>query len=125
MVKQDDEILAHRLIGAAIEVHKAFGPGMLEQAYEAALACELSLEGIAFERQKVIPLEYKGMVVAEYRLDFLIGDKIVVELKAVEKLLPIHYAQVLSYLKMSGLQLGLLINFNVPLLRQGIKRIII
>ncbi len=121
----DGEQLAHEIIGAAIEVHKAFGPGLLEQSYEAALAYELELRGVPFERQKNIPLKYKGKSVAESRLDFLVGNQVVVELKAVDNILPIHQAQVISYLKISGLKLGLLINFNVPVLRQGIKRVII
>ena len=117
--------LAHRVIGAAIEVHRHLGPGYLESVYEEALALELGLRGIAFERQKPIGVAYKGHAVGESRLDLLVGGCLVVELKAVEALAPIHQAQVISYLKATGLKLGLLINFNVPVLKSGIRRVIL
>lgn len=117
--------LARKVIGAAIEVHRALGPGYIESVYEEALAYEISLYNIPFERQVKVRVAYKGHPVGQVRLDFLIAKLLPVELKAVEAFAPIHHAQLLSYLKMTGLQLGLLINFNVPLLKQGIKRVIL
>ena len=115
---------AHRVIGAAIEVHRHLGPGFLESVYEEALVVELGLRGIPFRRQVPIPVRYKGLSVAEARLDLVVGAQLVVELKAVAALLPIHMAQLLSYLKAGSFQLGLLINFNVMTLRQGLRRVI-
>jgi GxxExxY protein len=117
--------LANAVIGVAIEVHRVLGPGYLESVYEEAMVVELGLRGIGFERQKSIHVEYKGRAVGEGRLDLLVGGRLIVELKAIEALAPIHTAQVLSYLKTLGLPLGLLINFNVPLLMHGIKRIVL
>ena len=116
--------LAHRVIGAAIEVHKILGPGYLESVYEEAMALEMKNQGIMFERQYVFNIPYKKKVVGEGRLDFLVMGKLVVELKAVEKLSDIHTAQIISYLKATGMKLGLLINFNEKLLRSGIQRVI-
>ncbi len=117
--------LSAAIIGAAIEVHRALGPGLLESAYEQCLAKELSLRAIPFEQQKALPVHYKGTQLdCGYRLDFLVDAKIVVEVKAIDRLLPIHQAQLLSYLKLGGWTLGLLINFHVPLLREGIKRVV-
>ena len=109
----DDSIekLANKLIGSALEVHRILGPGYIENVYEEALAKELHLRMIPFERQKIIDIRYKGFSIGEGRLDLLIDQKIIVELKSVENLLPIHSVQVNSYLKATGLQLGLLINF--------------
>src|SRR3990170_3641514 len=102
------------------------GPGLLESAYEQCLAHELSLRQIPFERQKPLPLDYKGIRLdCSYRLDFLVADSVVVEIKAIEALLPIHQAQLLSYLKLRGWKLGLVINFHAPLLREGIKRVVL
>lgn len=120
---EHDEI-ARKVIGSAIEVHRELGPGFLESVYEHALQAEFELRQIRFKRQLAIPVEYKGLLIGEGRLDFLVEDSIVVELKAVEALAPIHTAQVISYLKAAKLNLGLLINFNVPLLKSGIKRIV-
>ncbi len=117
--------LARDVIGAAIEVHRSLGPGFLESVYEEALCVELRLRGIPFARQVVIAVGYKGQAVGESRLDLLVGGSLVVELKTVEALLPIHSAQVLSYLKATSDRLALLIIFNVPLLKNGIKRIIL
>jgi GxxExxY protein len=117
--------LAHAVIGAAIEVHRVLGPGFLESVYEAALAIELETRAIPFERQKPVPLRYKGRDIGEGRLDLLVADCLIVELKPVEVLAPIHKAQVISYLKATGLHLGLLINFNVPLLKDGVERIVL
>jgi len=121
--KELDE-LAHAVIGAAIEVHRLLGPGYLESVYEQALAVELGLRDIAFEKQKPMRILYKGVDVGEGRLDFLVNARLIVELKAVDSLAAIHQAQVLSYLKSTQLQLGLLINFNVPVLTKGIKRMV-
>lgn len=118
--------LTSAIIGAAIEVHRALGPGLLESAYEQCLARELSLRDVPFEQQKTLPVHYKGTRLdCGYRLDFLVADMVVVEVKAIDMLLPIHQAQLLSYLKLGGWKLGLLINFHVPLLRDGIKRIVL
>ncbi len=118
--------LSHEIIGAALEVHRALGPGLLESAYEECLAHEFALRGLAFERQVSLPISYKGKVIdAEYRLDFFVLGLVVVELKAVEALLPIHEAQVLTYLKLSHRKLGILINFNTFRLRDGVKRIVL
>ena len=108
-----------------MEVHTVLGAGFLEAVYEQALAIELELRGIPFQRQFPIALSYKGVAVGEARLDFLVGDVLIVELKAVENIHPIHHAQVLNYLKATGHQLGLLMNFNVEHMRDGIKRIIL
>jgi GxxExxY protein len=122
---EDVERLASRVIGAALEVHSQLGPGFIESVYEEALCVELEMRGVPFVRQATISLNYKGRLVGEGRLDLLVGEILVVELKAVEALTPVHTAQVLSYLKITGLQLGLLVNFNVASLRQGIRRIIL
>jgi GxxExxY protein len=115
--------LAHQVIGAAIEVHRILGPGFLESVYEAALAVEFDLRGIPYERQKPMVLEFKGTRVGDSRLEYLVGGELVVELKAVESIHPISPAKVIHYLKMTGLQLGLIINLHVVLLKDGIKRI--
>lgn len=112
------------VIGACIEIHRALGPGLLESAYEECLSHELSQAGIRFERQKALPVSYKGVSLdGGYRLDLLVDNKLILELKTVEQLLPIHSAQLLTYLKLSQMTLGLLINFNVPAMKSGIKRI--
>ena len=117
--------LTREIIGAAIEVHRHLGPGLLESAYEECLCHELALRNLPFERQKCLPIEYKGLrLQAAYRLDLLVRDTVIVEIKATDGLLPIHTAQVLTYLRGAGKELGLLINFNVPILKNGIKRIV-
>src|SRR5208337_202239 len=117
--------LTDRVIGACIEIHETLGPGLLESAYEECLCRELSLAGIGFERQRSLPVAYKGVQLdCGYRIDLVVENKVIVELKTVQELLPIHEAQLLTYLKLSGLTVGLLINFNVPVLRRGIKRIV-
>ena len=116
--------LTECIIGAAIDVHKALGPGLLESAYEACLAFELAEREMHVERQKAIPVTYKGLEInAGYRIDLLVEQSVVLEIKAVERLMPIHETQLISYLKLGDYRLGLLINFNVRLLKQGIKRI--
>ncbi len=117
--------LTEAIIGAAIAVHRELGPGLLESAYEACLAFELADHGLFVEKQKELPVRYRGVQVdCGYRLDLLVEGKVIVELKAVEKLLPIHEAQLLSYLKLSGCKVGLLLNFNVRMLREGLKRMV-
>ncbi len=113
------------IIGAAIEVHRNLGPGLLESAYQAALAYELNQRGYKVEQQKPLPMLYKEIKLdAGYRLDFLVNDKVVLEIKSSDKIISIHDAQILSYLRLSGCKVGLLINFNVKLLKNGIKRFI-
>ncbi|MGA9033553.1 MAG: GxxExxY protein [Sulfuricaulis sp.] len=113
-----------RILAAAVEVPKHLGRGYLESVYEEALAIELALQKIRFVRQIPVPVQYKDHLVGQGRLDFLVNDELVVELKAVEALLPIHKAQVLSYLKATRRRLGLLINFNMPVLMRGVQRVI-
>ena len=115
--------LTHRVIGACIEVHRTLGPGLLESAYETCLCRELSLSGLAFQRQHPVPLIYKGAHLdGGYQLDLVVAGSAIVELKAVDTLLPIHEAQIITYLKLTGLPVGLLVNFNVPTLVRGVKR---
>jgi GxxExxY protein len=116
--------LTETVIGAAIEVHRDLGPGLLESAYQRALEHELTLRGVKFEAQKTCPVTYKGLVIEEaYRLDFLVGEKLVVELKVVDALADVHEAQVLTYLKFTGSRIGLLINFRARLLKDGLRRL--
>ena len=117
--------LSQAVIGAAIEVHRHLGPGYLEEMYEEALCIELEQRRITYLRQHPIAVAYKGYHIGESRLDLLVGGVLVVELKAVDALAPIHTAQIMSYLKATGCRLGLLINFNVPMLKNGIKRIVL
>jgi len=124
MGKQPNEI-TEAIIGAAMTVHRELGPGMLESAYEACLAYELIQQGHAVQRQMELPLKYRDITLeCGYRLDLLVDDSVVVEVKAAQALHPLHEAQVLSYLKMSGRRVGLLINFNVTLLKNGIRRVV-
>jgi GxxExxY protein len=112
------------VVGALIEVHRRLGPGLLESAYEACLCRELALRGVPFERQRALPVAYKGALVdCGYRLDVVVCGSILVELKAVERLLPIHVAQVVTYLRLSGLPVGLLVTFNVRALKHGLRRL--
>jgi GxxExxY protein len=117
--------LSFEIVGAAIDVHRQLGPGLLESAYEACLCRELFLRGVDFERQVVLPLHYRGLDVdCGYRLDLVVGGLVILEVKSVSKVLPVHKAQVLTYLKLLNLNLGLLINFNVEMLRLGIHRVV-
>lgn len=121
-----NDILTEQIIGAAIQVHRELGPGLLESTYEACLCHELSLKNMKVERQKPIPIFYKGVKLdGGYRLDLVIEDQVIVEIKAVSELLPVHEAQLISYLKQVGGGRGLLINFNVKLLKNGIRRLIV
>ena len=117
--------LTEKIIGCAIEVHRVLGPGLLEASYEAALAIEFTAAKIAFQRQLVIPVFYKGQPIGEHRLDFLVEDAVVVELQSVERFDPIFEAQVLTYLRLSGKHRGLLINFHSRLLKDGVKRFVL
>ena len=117
--------ITDQIIGASIDVHLSLGPGLLESAYEACLAYELVQRGLIVEQQKSLPIIYKEVSLdTGYRLDLLVERSVIVELKAVDSLTPLHKAQLLSYLKLSGLKLGLLINFNVRVLKNGIQRVI-
>jgi GxxExxY protein len=128
MKEQDPRIAtfddgSERVIGALIEVHRALGPGLLESAYEACLCHELRLRGLAFERQRPVGVTYKGLIVdCGFRIDVLVEGVIVVELKAIDRLAPLHAAQILTYMKLSNVSAGLLVNFNVASLRQGLRR---
>jgi GxxExxY protein len=126
-VAMERDPLTARVIGAAIEVHRELGPGLLESAYEECLSWELSRAGLAFERQVSLPIRYKGALAVEagYRLDLVIDGRLVLEIKAVEALAPVHEAQLLTYLRLSGIKTGLLMNFNTPVLKQGIKRMVL
>ena len=117
---------SHKIIGACIEVHRALGPGLLESVYQECLAREFSLQNIPFEKEVSKPISYKGeLTKCGLRLDFLVDSQVIVELKAVETLLPVHKAQVITYLKLTSCKLGLLVNFNVPILKNGIERIVL
>ena len=120
------EDVSRQVIGFAIEVHKALGPGLLESAYEQCLARELELNGFRFRRQVPIPVVYKGICLdCAYRLDLVVDDTLIVEIKAVEKLMPIHSSQLLTYLKLTGIRAGLLLNFHSEVLRDGLRRIVL
>jgi GxxExxY protein len=124
-IKARSDQFSKQIITAAIEVHRVLGPGLLESAYESCLCHELDLQKISYEKQIPLPIEYKGLKLdCAYRIDVLVGGLVIVELKAIEALQPIHDAQLLTYLKLTNLWLGLLINFNTPLLKFGIKRIV-
>jgi GxxExxY protein len=119
----EEDLLTGEVIGAAIEVHRFFGPGLLESIYEKALTHELQLRGLSVISQQAVPVRYKGKSLEDFRLDLLIGGEVIVELKAVDALLPVHTAQLLTYLKLTGLKRGLLINFKVERLADRIKRV--
>lgn len=121
----DEESAARHVLDSAMKVHSALGPGLLESAYEVCLEYELSSRGIAVNKQVSMPVRYAGVQLdIGYRLDLLVGDKVVVEIKAVENLLPLHHAQLLSYLKLGGYKLGLLLNFHTLHMRDGVKRMV-
>jgi GxxExxY protein len=122
----NEEEVAREIVDAALAVHRELGPGLLESAYEQCLAFELNRRGLKVERQKEVPITYQGLRIdAGYRIDLLVADSIIVELKAVERLEPIHEAQLLSYLKLAKRRIGFLINFNVRLLKDGIRRLVL
>jgi GxxExxY protein len=118
--------LTEKIIGAAIEVHRALGPGLLESIYQTCLAHEMALRGLRFEKEKPLPVEYKGVKLESgYRLDFVVDDRVVVELKAVDSIHDVHKAQLLTYLKLTGCKVGLLLNFNSAVLKDGIERLVL
>jgi len=124
-IERQENDISGKIIGAAIEVHRKLGPGLLESAYEECLCCEMALRGIKFERQVPLPLNYKGVDLdCGYRLDLLVEDKVIVELKSIETLEPIHDAQLLTYLRLRNAWLGLIINFNVIMLKDGVRRLV-
>ena len=115
--------ITQAIIGAAIDVHRALGPGLLESAYKECLCRVLELKQLQFEKEKGLPLEYKGLILEQgYRVDVLVLNRVVVEVKAVEVVLPVHEAQLMTYMRLGGWRVGLLINFNVPVLKDGIRR---
>jgi GxxExxY protein len=119
------EQLTEKIIGAAIEVHRELGPGLLESTYEACLVCELTRRDLKLERQKPLPVHYRGLRIdCGYRIDLLVNDEVIVELKAVERVLAIHDAQILTYLKLSDRRVGLILNFNVRRMKEGIHRFV-
>ena len=121
-----EDAITEKIIGAAIEVHRITGPGLLESVYEECLCYELSQARLKFRRQVDLPVVYKGLKLdCGFRMDVVVEDSIILELKTVEHLLPIHSAQLLTYLKLSGKQVGLLMNFNEPVLRRGLKRLVV
>jgi len=120
------DVLSNRVIGCAIEVHRVLGPGLLESTYRRCLAHELQCNNIVFASEHPVPVEYKGVVLdCGYRVDLLVEDKLIVELKSVEHIQPVHEAQLLTYMKLAGIRTGLLINFNVMQLKNGIKRYVL
>jgi GxxExxY protein len=119
---EDLEQLIHHTIGCCITVHRALGPGLLEMIYSRAVAIELGAAGIDFERERIYPVIYRGTLLCEQRLDFIVGGRIVVEIKSVEHLTTLHDAQLLNYMRVARVRAGLLMNFNVPVLRDGLKR---
>jgi len=122
---EEENYISNKIIGLAIEVHRSLGPGLLESAYQECLYYELKNEGLKVEKEKPMPIVYKDIKLDHgYRIDLLVANKVVVEIKTVDTLIDVHFAQVLTYLKLGNYKLGLLINFNVPLLKNGIKRII-
>jgi GxxExxY protein len=123
-LSDDVERLAHDVIGCCVEVHRALGPGLLEAIYSRAVAIELISSGIPFEVEKSVPVEYRGALLCHQRVDLLVNERLVLELKSVDGFHSIDVAQLISYLRVADVRLGLLINFNVPILKQGIKRVI-
>jgi len=116
------ESLVHETIGCCIAVHRALGPGLLEGIYSRAICLELSAAGIQFEREKTIPVIYRGELLCEHRLDFVVAGALILEVKSVEHLVPVHHSQLLNYMRLAVIRVGLLINFNVVVLQDGIKR---
>ena len=122
----DFDPLSNKVIGCALEVHRSLGPGLLESTYEQCLAWELSHANIPFKLQHPVPVQYKGVKLdCGYRIDVLVGDQLIAELKAVDKILPLHQAQLLTYMKLSQIKIGLIMNFNVKTLKEGIQRVVL
>lgn len=124
MTDSGKDPLTERIIGCAIAVHRELGPGLLESTYEKALCIELEEKGLSFERQTTIPVVYKGRPIGDYRMDLLVEDEVIVEIKSVERLIPVYEAQLLTYLKITGKKTGLLLNFNAALMKDGMKRLV-
>ncbi len=126
LTPRENDLLTEKVIGFAIEVHRQLGPGLLESAYEECLCYELSQSGLSFRRQVPLPVIYKSIRLdCGYRMDVVVEEQVIVELKTVERLMPIHEAQILTYLKLSGLRTGLLLNFNSAVLKDGLRRIML
>ena len=124
-IPADVETVASRVIGAAIEVHRGLGPGFLERIYQVALCLELEARGIPFERECAVSVTYRNVPISGQCIDLIVGGRVIVELKATARLEPVHEAKLISYLRTTGLRVGLLLNFNCPTLRDGIKRIVV
>ena len=122
---EQKDALTEKIIGCAIEVHRQLGPGLLESTYESALCVELELAGLKFQRQLIYPISYKGRVIGEHRIDLIVERAVILEIKSVDRHDPVFEAQLLTYLKITGLHRGLLINFNSRLLKDGIKRFVL
>ncbi len=120
-----DTVTTERIISCAIEVHKYLGPGLLESVYESALCVEFKANSLPFKRQIGVPLYYKGELIAQHRPDLIVDDKVIVEVKSVEALAPIHMAQLLTYLRVTSLRVGLILNFNSPTMKQGTRRVVL
>ncbi len=121
-----EEKLTKEIIGAAMEVHRGLGPGLLESAYEECLCHEFTLRGISFKRQKPLPIEYKSIKLdCGYRIDIVVEDKVILELKCADSITPLHEAQLLTYLRLSGVKIGLILNFHVSFMRDGVKRMVL
>jgi GxxExxY protein len=119
------DLITEKIIGSAISVHRVLGPGLLENAYEECLCFELTQAGPVFKRQVPLPVVYKGVrLECGYRMDIVVNESVIIEIEAVERIIPVHEAQLLSYLKLTGMKVGLLLNFHVPVLKSGIKRIV-
>jgi len=123
LLEGEDNDLTERIIGCAIEVHRHFGPGLLESVYESAMCIELSSRGLTFARQVGVPVYYKAQLLAEHRPDLVVADRVIAEVKSVERVQPVHLAQILTYLRITGLRTGLLLNFNSAFMRDGIRRV--
>jgi GxxExxY protein len=119
------EQITEKIIGCAIEVHRTLGPGLLEQVYENALCIELSISGLKYQRQVIYPLQYKQKPIGDYRIDLIVEDSIIIEIKSVERIDPLFEAQLLTYLKITNKKVGLLINFNSKLIKEGVKRLVL
>lgn len=120
-----EQLLTERIIACALSVHRELGPGLLESTYEAALSIELATAGLKFDRQVLMPIHYRGARIGDYKVDLIVESQIVVEIKSVHRFDPVFSAQVLTYLRVTGLQVGLLLNFGRPVLAEGIKRIVL
>jgi GxxExxY protein len=120
-----DTVTTERIISCAIEVHKYLGPGLLESVYESALCVEFKANSLPFKRQMGVPLYYKGELIAQHRPDLIVDDKVIVEVKSVEAFAPIHMAQLLTYLRVTSLRVGLILNFNSPTMKQGTRRVVL